>query len=101
QGKELFDSIGCANCHTIDHPPGRVASATLLPLTGLGSKTTIGQLAAYLEDPLSVDRSGRMPGMQLTREDATALADHLTQSKSPHFEGALPQGADAKHGEQI
>ena len=91
EGRELFSSIGCANCHGEGGPA----------MTGLGSKTTIGQLATYLEDPTSVDRSGRMPGMQLSREEAVALADHLTQSKADDFVGTLPEGADVKHGEQL
>jgi mono/diheme cytochrome c family protein len=91
QGKEIFESIGCANCHGENGPA----------VSGLGSKTSIGQLAAYLEDPTSVDRSGRMPGMQLTKEEAVALADHLTQSKAADFEGTLPEGADVKHGETL
>jgi len=90
QGKELFGSIGCANCHIEG-----------TALTGLGSKTTIGQLTAYLEDPTSIDHSGRMPGMQLSKEEAEAISDYLTQSKAEEFAGTLPEGADVKHGEQI
>jgi mono/diheme cytochrome c family protein len=91
EGRELFSSIGCANCHNEAGPS----------LTGMGSKTTIGQLAAYLEEPTNIDRSGRMPAMQLSKEEAVALADHLMQSKSDDFTGKLPDGADAKHGEQL
>ncbi len=91
EGRELFSSIGCANCHNDSGPS----------LTGMGSKTTIGQLAAYLEEPTNIDRSGRMPAMQLSKEEAVSLADHLTQSKSEDFTGKLPEGADAKHGEQL
>jgi mono/diheme cytochrome c family protein len=91
EGKQLFSSIGCANCHNDAGPS----------LTGMGSKTTIGQLAAYLEEPTNIDRSGRMPAMNLSKEEAVALADHLVQSKSDDYNGKLPEGADAKHGEQL
>jgi mono/diheme cytochrome c family protein len=92
QGKQLFESIGCGNCHTEGGPS----------LVGMGSKwSSIGQLAGYLEDPLSVDRSGRMPAMQLSKEEAAALADHLTLSRNADYEVALPEGGDVAHGQQI
>jgi mono/diheme cytochrome c family protein len=91
QGKQLFESIGCANCHQEQ-----------MGLDGLGSKwASIGQLAAYLRDPLAVDRSGRMPAMQLSDEEAVALANHLMGAKKAEFEAALPEGADVAHGEQL
>jgi len=62
QGEELFNTIGCANCH----PPHTLDAMKW---------QSIGQLAAYLKDPLAVDRSGRMPSMNLTDEEAAALAD--------------------------
>ncbi|HEY7114995.1 MAG TPA: c-type cytochrome [Tepidisphaeraceae bacterium] len=92
QGQELFETIGCANCHQGD-----------LKLEHQASKwQSIGQLAAYIRDPLAVDRSGRMPAMIFRDEDeAVALANYLVQSKDDAFEGKLPDGADMKHGEQI
>jgi mono/diheme cytochrome c family protein len=95
QGAELYASIGCANCHqeslALDNEQG-----------GQGSKwTSIGQLAAYLKDPLSIDRSGRMPSLMLSDEESVALANHLLRSKRPEYEAKLPDGADAKRGEQI
>jgi mono/diheme cytochrome c family protein len=90
QGKQLFEAIGCANCHQDQ-----------AALEGLGSKwASLGQLAAYLRDPLTVDRSGRMPAMQLSDEEAVALANHLMGSKTVEFEAALPAGADAGRGKQ-
>lgn len=91
QGKQLFESIGCANCHQ---------EQTVLD--GLGSKwVSIGQLAAYLRDPLAADRSGRMPGMQLSDEEAVALANYLMGSKKAEFEAAMPDGADVGRGQQL
>jgi mono/diheme cytochrome c family protein len=91
QGEELFSSIGCANCHQGG-----------LKLEAMGSKwNSIGQLAAFLREPLNVDRSGRMPGMQLSDEESVAIADHLMQSKDEKLEGKLPADANAAHGQQI
>jgi mono/diheme cytochrome c family protein len=91
QGKQLFESVGCTNCHQEQ-----------TALEGLGSKwASLGQLAAYLRDPLAVDRSGRMPAMQLSDDEAVALANHLMQSKKSEFEAALPEGADVAHGQQV
>jgi mono/diheme cytochrome c family protein len=91
QGEELWSSIGCANCHQ---------GGTRLEATG-SKWASIGQLAAYLREPLNVDRSGRMPAMQLSDEESVALADHLMQSKDDKLESKLPDDASASHGQQI
>src|SRR5206468_2011311 len=91
QGEELFNQIGCANCHQGS-----------LKLEAMGSKwASIGQLAAFLREPLNVDRSGRMPAMQLSDEESVAIADFLMQSKDEKLEGKLLENANASHGQQI
>lgn len=87
QGEELFNTIGCANCH----PPH-----TLIAMKW----QSIGQLAAYLKDPLSVDRSGRMPSMNLTDEEAASLAQYLFQN-SARIESPGPGLGDAKRGQHL
>jgi mono/diheme cytochrome c family protein len=89
-GKELFETIGCANCHA-DQLKGKLAAKW----------QSIGQLAEYLKDPTRVTRSGRMPGMNLNDDEAVSLANYLLESNETAIEGAMPKGADAKHGEQI
>jgi mono/diheme cytochrome c family protein len=90
QGKELFETIGCANCHG-DQLAGQ-----------LGAKwRSIGQLAEYLKDPVRVTRSGRMPSMNLNDDEAVSLANYLLSSSAVAIEGAFPKNADAKHGEQV
>jgi len=90
QGKELFETIGCANCHA-DHFSGALAAKW----------TSIGQLADYLKEPARMTRSGRMPGMNLSDDEAVSLANYLLQAPPDAVEKKLPAGADAKHGEEI
>lgn len=90
QGQELFDRIGCAACH------GAGASG----LEGLGSKTNAGALARYLLDPTAIDTSGRMPSLALTSDEASLLAEFLTQSKNPALTGDPPPG-DAGRGRAL
>ncbi len=90
RGKELFETIGCTACH----------SDANTPLKGLGAKWTAGGLHEYLRNPLAHDPSGRMPGMALTKDEASCIAEHLVQSKAPEFAAAVPAG-DAARGRQL
>lgn len=80
RGAELFHSVGCVACHAPRNP-----SAEELPLndsTRLGDlsvKYNIDGLVEFLENPLAVRPSGRMPDMQLTHWEATDLASFLLQ----------------------
>ncbi len=109
RGQRLFASLGCVACHgdekakapaphsfyNLAAPDG---SRVLLPLHGLGSKTTPEALTAYLENPLAVDPSGRMPHMLLQRKEAQDLAYFLCQSVESGADKELP---DAPSAEQI
>ncbi len=98
-GEELFRSIGCAACHG----PGGVS------LAFVAAKYPSGEsLADYLLDPLSVDRSGRMPkllgisGRDLKEERAKALsiAAHLLGNEA-QTERPIPSSiTDASGREQ-
>jgi mono/diheme cytochrome c family protein len=91
EGLQLLDAIGCARCHQND-----------LTLEGQGSKwTSLGQLAAFLKDPLAVHRSGRMPNLMLTDEESVTIANHLMGSRKEDFETPLPAGANLERGQQI
>lgn len=74
-GMSVFQSIGCAACHAAD-----------LPLSGLGSKATVGQLQRYLLDPLRFSPAGRMPAFHLSAEEALALAAFLGGDRAESFE---------------
>ena len=47
------------------------------PLGDLAGKYTVASLAAFLQDPLKVRPSGRMPGLNLTGTEASDLANFL------------------------
>jgi len=90
EGRELFARFGCAGCHSDERAP----------LAGLGSKMEPAALADYLQNPLAVDPSGRMPGQFMTNNEAASLAVFLSASKNPAFEKAPPPG-DAVHGKEL
>jgi mono/diheme cytochrome c family protein len=98
RGRRLFAAIGCTACHPRpedknapprenDLYPSSLSSflrpPSSFPLPGLGAKTTPSRLAAYLQNPLAVDPSGRMPHMLLQGHEALDLATYLCQDGSP------------------
>ncbi|MBV9122566.1 MAG: c-type cytochrome, partial [Planctomycetes bacterium] len=89
-GRQLFTSTGCMACHrekgdARKEKPSPAAWETerlrLFPLKGLGSQTTPEKLADYLNNPLTVDPSGRMPSMVLRGHEARDLAYFLCASR--------------------
>lgn len=102
RGQELFESIGCLACH------GKTGTA----LDGLASKTNHNALVRYLMDPLKAHPAGRMPGMLLERDQATALsafllsatpadgAEYFIRAHLPEYEGDF-EGGDVQAGQQI
>jgi mono/diheme cytochrome c family protein len=111
QGRVLYHQIGCVACHPPQEPANDVfpnpsgaggfdeeTSLFLLnklnqnsaPLGSLGRKYAPSQLANFLVDPLKVRPAGRMPAMNLTESEATAIAAYLQRDQA---EGAsLPSG---------
>lgn len=103
RGRRLFASVGCVACHTHPEasggrqtPADAPASGGLMPsarrwsLTGLGSKTTPEKLAAFLQNPLAIDPSGRMPHMLLHPKEADDLAQYLCSFVNKDAPVALP-----------
>jgi cbb3-type cytochrome oxidase cytochrome c subunit len=104
RGRALFTAAGCIACHRAeDAKPAKEAepvsfyglgwaadARAAYPLTGLGSKTTAGKLAAYLSNPLAVDPSGRMPSMTLQGKEAEEIAQYLCESPEPGADADLP-----------
>lgn len=112
RGQQLFASLGCVACHgeekgneraqgrprsfyQLSAPGGEQAA---VPLTGLGSKTTPEKLALYLENPLAIDPSGRMPHMLLQGKETQDLARFLCRGRDADTDQTLP---DAPAPEQI
>jgi mono/diheme cytochrome c family protein len=102
RGRILFSVTGCATCHADPIPKKKKddedEKEPLAPidyihglstlsgptakysLGALGSKTRPEPLAAYLQNPLKTNPSGRMPHMNLTSAEATDLARYLTRT---------------------
>jgi cytochrome c553 len=98
RGRKLFSSIGCIVCHGSadenDPPRAGADSSKIYPLIGLGSKTTPERLAEYLQNPLAIDRSGRMPHMILQTNEALDLAHFLCRSTVKGLSPDLPKEPD-------
>jgi cytochrome c oxidase subunit 2 len=81
---KLFDTAGCADCHTLR---GTNATADVGPdLTHVGSRATLAALTipndkAHMEDWIldnqSIKPGNQMPNTQITRAQARALAAYL------------------------
>src|SRR5258706_10527573 len=110
QGRALYHQVGCVACHAPqeaspvravrpgDGPAtaapgsgdtaaktGGVAEVNLhlrsVPLGNLAKKMTVGELAQFLVDPLKARPSGRMPSLNLSANEATAIAMYLLRDQ--------------------
>jgi cytochrome c oxidase subunit II len=83
-GRKLFEKTACINCHTVS---GTVADGRFGPdLTHLMSRDTIGagaapnspaNLLAWIRNPNSLKPGSRMPAMDLSNEELSAVAAYL------------------------
>jgi len=100
-GRELYHTVGCVHCHGALDSPAEVFGDEFLPqevpqpfvfstFSDLEGKWYPAALSAFLLDPTTVHRDGRMPGMNLEPFEADLLASYLL-SKFP----AAKDGADA------
>jgi len=78
EGKKLYHEIGCVACHG-PRVGSAIEAADLKPLGKLEAKYSIPSLAAFLQDPLKVRASGRMPALRLESDQANKLAQYLLQ----------------------
>lgn len=84
EGAELFQTVGCAACHTIEGTP---AQGVLGPnLTHLASRSTFAgatyertarNLARWLDDPDALKPGAKMPDLGLTPDQIEALVAYL------------------------
>jgi mono/diheme cytochrome c family protein len=82
EGRELFESVGCAACHAGEGGDGAAATPSV-PLPDLAAKTTVAALARFLEDPAAIRHSGRMPSLYLTPDEARTVAVYLLRAQAP------------------
>ncbi len=79
RGEILFNTIGCVACHdprpTDGSMPPKLAAS--MSLGKPSRKFALPGLAKFLEDPLAVRPSGRMPHMNLGKSDSLAIASFL------------------------
>jgi cytochrome c oxidase subunit 2 len=85
EGRRVFQSTACINCHAV---AGSVAAGRFGPdLTHLMSRDTIASgiapntvenLRAWIRDPESFKPGSRMPAMQLSDRDLTAVTAYLS-----------------------
>lgn len=77
-GKALYHEVGCVACHGPQE--GNMAgSGQWKPLGDLTAKYSVPSLTAFLQDPLKVRASGRMPSLRLSSADAGKIAQYLLQ----------------------
>jgi mono/diheme cytochrome c family protein len=74
KGHELFHSIGCIACHASNEAqlPGEGVSLAQVP-----SKYSVRSLTEFLFQPTRIRPSGRMPDMNLSRDEARVIASYL------------------------
>jgi mono/diheme cytochrome c family protein len=94
RGRELYHTVGCVACHDpasltdykpAEAPKGVEVEKPSLPSVPmlLADKYDREALAAFLQDPLSIRHSGRMPATELTDQEAADLADYLQSYREP------------------
>jgi len=100
-GRNLFNSAGCVACHAPqDSPAGKsVPQADLeklakesIPLGSLAKKFTVPELIEFLQNPLKIRASGRMPSLNLSAGEAGAIATYLLRDQAPKGPAAKISG---------
>lgn len=76
RGDVLFHQSGCVACHD-GRREGAEALATSIPLGVPSRKYTLDGLTRFLQNPLHVRPSGRMPNMTLNDGEARDVASYL------------------------
>ena len=88
RGAQLFAQGACVGCHTIAGTPGK--GTTGPNLTHVGSRTTLASgflentpenLVRWLRNPQALKEGVLMPNLNLSNEDASALAAYLQSLK--------------------
>ena len=87
EGKAVFESLACVNCHNISGSGQASAGAKFGPdLTHLMSRKTLGtgvikntpdNLRAWVNDPQIIKPGCLMPSMRLTPEELTKVVNYL------------------------
>ncbi|MBK28263.1 MAG: hypothetical protein CMO77_05470, partial [Verrucomicrobiales bacterium] len=79
EGKKLYLSLGCAQCHT----PAAQDNGRDIPLGALRAKYTHANLIKFLRNPLHSRPAGRMPRTPMSEEEAAHLSTYLRARLNP------------------
>ncbi len=83
RGGRVFGQVGCVACHAPRSESAvEIAMEDSKPLGDLSGKYNVSSLVEFLENPLAVRPSGRMPKMQLTHAEAVDVANFLLQNEA-------------------
>ena len=86
EGDRIYHSIGCIACHqTLDDGKPRPG---MISLNHIPDKYSFGSLSEFLFNPFESHPSGRMPDMNLTRDESEQLAAYLL-GDAPNTDAAL------------
>ena len=95
QGRTFYHRYGCAACHGGEERKSatpkvdpddefpeesvitRGTPPQIVPLGDLAAKYTVPSLAEFLLDPLKARPAGRMPSLNLSRQESEAIASYL------------------------
>ena len=84
RGEEVFHRVGCVACHDPQNPAAQIEGSVPLPV--MNAKWSAEGLQQFLQDPLSLRPSGRMPSLRLTEREAADISHYLlrdTQVPAP------------------
>jgi mono/diheme cytochrome c family protein len=79
-GKKIFDTRKCINCHTLGDQKGPMAKSGG-PLDGVGGKRDAAWLKAYLTDPKSKVSDAKMPKLKYTDAEMDAIIQYMLSLK--------------------
>jgi len=91
KGKKLYQTIGCAQCHS----PDAKDNGRDLPLGELHQKYTQAQLIQFLLNPMHSRPAGRMPRVPMTQQEAEHITIFLLSRGPLRKDTILAKGPDA------
>jgi mono/diheme cytochrome c family protein len=74
RGARLWTAKGCHGCHTLD---GRIGTPMAPDLGGIGTRRGREWLETWLRDPAALHPRVPMPRIEMTADEADALAAYL------------------------
>ncbi len=87
EGERLFDTRGCAACHTFGAARPGPGIPTAPDLRHARDRMSDDAIVAWILDPAAVSPAATMPAMGLTRDEAVAVRDYLVLADPG---GAIP-----------